>query len=399
MKAKVIMSIVLTLILVGLGFGTYFYLNQDKEPNGGNPADGDKPSYSYMNTLTSSQDYMDKVGVKIIDEDSAIVIANNSAIICTYTKEGNNYTLNGSLYIDEGTSEVHTFNFVEETSTATLTEISNNSPGQLLGQAESGSDKLLAQTVSLSKTEDIVFETGLWKLKKRRNESGQYKDCGEDGFIYNIDHKTYFTSDESQHAAKMDLYIIANVVYYIDYDYKNNAREDKQLLHFEKETNLPEEIKGLGDMLCQYEDEEIYYYAKVKDSECKLQITEDMKLSNYNCTFRSYTYSKETYYITNEEEVDMTDLVVELNIKNDGNCSIILKKDGETTDLSCNGKWYNLSTGILVVLENKSLYGGYFAIGEDEGESFPTNSITRVDYDEETETEVTSNRYTIVWEA
>lgn len=339
MKAKSIMIIVLAVLLAGMGVGGYFLLkkNKPKDPMVG---------VSAINTITAEQNELDKVAVKLVDSKNAVLVANNEVYNGTYTKT-NKTTAEITCVVEEAT---HTFKYVLEDESKYIEETT-----------VARSEEILSEKVELKETKDYVFDTGLWKGVARYTTEGflgpEYELSSEGSYTFNLDHKNIYTADGCYLAWIMKLNVIGDMITYSTYYMNGEPTEYSDLFFVEKAGEHDPELDalregGFGDLIytCEYEggtEPSRYYDEKAKEEDYEFDLTE-------NTTLKAKEITKNDTDGKHHDTVD-----TQLTLKTDGTVKFVqTSESGKNFDVT--GKWYNLGTGLLIVLNQKADYFGTF---------------------------------------
>ncbi len=233
--------------------------------------------------------------------------------------------------------------------------------------------------VTLKAVEDELFDNGLYiGLGSRTFSWGAgdyvYSDMIEGGaFTYKVSDTEIYSADGMENASKLQVERVgSNLIYISKYDRAGDDGETN-LFFVEKKGEHDEEfVEEFGDLdyvIYSVEEEggrrNRYYDRKATEEDVTLKITE-------KTTFNATKLFKDVWTGNNEdgwrEERSYEDVNMQLTLNT--NNTVDFKVTGnEKYNITTTGKWYNIAgrlkhaQGILVTLNDKTFFDGYFTLG------------------------------------
>ncbi len=243
---------------------------------------------------------------------------------------------------------------------------------------KTGSNELVGSApIELGKKDDILFENGLYvglgsRVKDGMSDEYVIRTSIEGGvYTYKISDNEIYTSDDVCGVYPLSVECVGNqLIYSVSYDRAGEDGETNLFFVEKKGEHSQEFIDVFGDLdyvIYHVEDEggdfNRYYETKATESTTTLKITQDI-------TFNATKLFKSEYLGSNElgwtsvytyENVNM-----QLEIKTNGTAKLTVSGN-EKYNITTSGKWYVIgqksSQGLLIVLDNKDFFDGYFALG------------------------------------
>lgn len=298
-----------------------------------NPGQNQQFSNLINKSLKGTDEYNSPFYCKIL-EDKVVIIEGNRAKDYTYTKNEESYILNPiTSPNDEYTCYSYELKYDGETIIAN--NLSNNR----------------YQAIELNITEDYQIEPGLYKTKLEYTiDAGMYSFCkirledlpSNDFYMYITDEGKVVASYMNEwSSSNSSLVIIGDMVVLTCYDINQNI-EYQQLFQVEKAS----EHESILDYILPGYDTTDFLYCKM-NSEDKIVIK-----CESNVTIENDLYYELKNYLTLDYSLIQIELdkTIYLKLATDG--SVIFAQGLEQV----HGKWYGLGHGILVELENGSIF-------------------------------------------
>lgn len=244
---------------------------------------------------------------------------------------------------------------------------------------KANSPELVGTTpIELGKKSDILFENGLYvglgSYTSRYDFDLQqyvysYSTEIEDGaYTYKLSDNEIYSCDDVCEAYELYVECVGDqLIYSAKYDRAGEDGETNLFFVEKKGEHNAEFVNAFGDLdyvIYHVENEggrtHRYYETKATSATTTLEITQ-------NITFNATKLFKEEYYAIDPQDYFTYENVnMQLDVKTDGTITLTITGN-EKYNMTTNGKWYNIgqnsAQGLLIVLDNKDFFGGYFALG------------------------------------
>ena len=315
---------------------------------------------------TTNQDWeKDVVSVKLKENNTAYLVHNLIAYQGVWTENENTEATDFDITIVDEDGNGYIIEMIVDGDCTTIKD-------------KAGSNELVGSSpVELGKKDDILFENGLYvglgsRTKPWNSDEYEYTNNIEGGsYTYKISDNEIYTSDGIESAFELKVECVGNqLVYTAKFDRAGEDGETNMFFVEKKGEHSAEFVEFFGDLdyvIYHVENEggdfNRYYETKATSTTTTLKITQDMTFNATKLFKREYLGNNEDGWTTRYtyENVNM-----QLEIKTEGTVKLTVSGN-ENYNITTSGKWYVVgqksSQGLLIVLDNKDFFDGYFALG------------------------------------
>lgn len=308
----------------------------------------------------------DVVSVKLKENNKAYLVHNLMAYQGTWAENKDTTELDFYITIVDDEDEYAIEMVVDGDSTTIKDKIGSQ---ELIG----------SEPIELGKENDILFENGLYvglgsRTKPWNSDEYEYTNNIEDGtYTYKISDNEIYSSDDVCAANTLSVECIGEqLIYHSNYDRAGEDGETNLFFVEKKGEHSQEFVDVFGDLdyviySVEYEggDFNRYYETKATSTTTTLKITQDI-------TFNATKIFKDEWVVTNpvtnsgRSEYTYENVNMQLEIKTDGTAKLTVSGN-EKYNITTSGKWHVVgqksSQGLLILLDNKDFFDGYFALG------------------------------------
>jgi len=314
---------------------------------------------------SSSEDWeKDVVSVKLKEDNIAYLVYDLMAFQGTWTENKETDAMDFDITITDEEDE-YVIEMVVDGSSTTIKD-------------KEGSQELIGNAaIELGEKDDVLFDNGLYvglgsRYKPWNGDDYIYSDEIEEGsYTYKISDNEIYSSDNVCDANKMTVECVGGqLVYTSQYDRAGEDGETNLFFVEKKGEHTTEFVDFFGDLdyvIYSVEDEggrmNRYYETKATATTTTIDITQNITFNSTKLFKTEWIFDPVEYWTS---EYTYENVNMQLEIKTNGTVSLIVTGN-EKYNISTTGKWYNIGQkgvqGLLIVLDNKDFFDGYFAIG------------------------------------